>query len=81
MTSKVTEEVLFSFISQRLKQIRMQKGFSNYEHLAYELGISRSQYGRYENGGNMKITTLIKILNFLDITIEEFFNGLNDYKI
>ena len=65
MDKHVSEEFLFSFISRRLKEIRISKGFTNYEHLAYEVGISRSQYGRYENGGNMKLTTLLKILNFL----------------
>ena len=78
MDKHVSEEFLFSFISRRLKEIRISKGFTNYEHLAYEVGISRSQYGRYENGGNMKLTTLLKILNFLDVSLEDFFKGLND---
>lgn len=80
MSKDVSEEVLFSFISSRLKEIRISKGFTNYEHLAYEVGISRSQYGRYENGGNMKLTTLLKILNFLDVSLEDFFKGINDFK-
>lgn len=57
----------------RLKYFRKQKGYSNYEHLAYDLGISRSQYGKYENGGNIKFTTLCKILDHLGISLEEFF--------
>ncbi|MBD79036.1 MAG: hypothetical protein CL840_08965 [Crocinitomicaceae bacterium] len=61
-------------VGERLRQLRISKGYSNYEHLAYELGISRSQYGRYEKGANMKMSTFIKILRFLQISFSEFFD-------
>lgn len=38
---------------KRLKQIRKQKGYTNYEHFAYRNGFNRVQYGRYENGANI----------------------------
>ena len=60
-------------LGERLRYYRKLSGYSNYEHLAYDLGISRSQYGKYENGGNIKFTTLCKILNHLNVTLEEFF--------
>lgn len=60
-------------LGSRLKYYRKLKGYSNYEHLAYDLGVSRSQYGKYENGGNIKFTTLCKILEHLNISLEEFF--------
>ena len=60
-------------LGTRLKYYRKLKGYSNYEHLAYDLGISRSQYGKYENGGNIKFTTLCKILQHLEISLDEFF--------
>ena len=58
---------------QRLKDLRVLKGYSNYEYLAYELNMSRSQYGTYENGANITIATLVKILDHLGVTLEEFF--------
>ena len=62
----------------RLRYFRKQGGYSNYEYLAYDVGISRSQYGKYENGGNIKFTTLCKILNHLDVSLEDFFKeGFN----
>jgi hypothetical protein len=67
------EKSILSNLGLRLKYYRKLKGYSNYEHLAYDLGISRSQYGKYENGGNIKFTTLCKILKQLDISLEEFF--------
>jgi len=60
-------------LGTRLKYYRKLKGYTNYEHLAYDLGISRSQYGKYENGGNIKFTTLCKILQHLEISLYEFF--------
>ena len=60
-------------LGTRLRYFRKLKGYSNYEHLAYDLGISRSQYGKYENGGNIKFTTLCKILDHLSVSFEEFF--------
>jgi transcriptional regulator with XRE-family HTH domain len=63
---KLEKERLTS-LGERLKYFRKLKGYSNYEHLAYDIGISRSQYGKYENGGNIKFTTLCKILNHLNV--------------
>ncbi len=70
---KLEKERLTS-LGERLKYFRKLKGYSNYEHLAYDIGISRSQYGKYENGGNIKFTTLCKILNHLNVSLHEFFN-------
>ena len=67
-------------ISERLKEIRKQKGFTNYEHIAFELGMSRSAYWRLENGANFNLKTLIKVLRLLDVSLEEFFQGIKSPK-
>lgn len=66
-----------SAISKRLKELRKAKGFNNYEHIAFELGMSRSAYWRIEAGNNFELKTLIKICKLLQITLEEFFEGLS----
>jgi transcriptional regulator with XRE-family HTH domain len=63
------------FVSERLKALRIAKGYTNYEYLAYEIGMSRSQLGTYENGANITIATLVKILDHLGVTLEEFFKS------
>jgi transcriptional regulator with XRE-family HTH domain len=69
-------------LGARLRYYRKLKGYTNYEHLAYDLGISRSQYGKYENGGNIKFSTLCKILSFLNVSLKEFFSdGFEEEKI
>lgn len=63
-------------ISKRLRELRKKKGFSNYEHIAFELGMSRSAYWRLETGVNFELKTPIKICKLLDITLEHFFKGI-----
>jgi transcriptional regulator with XRE-family HTH domain len=78
VNKNLTEKELYKLMGSRLKRLRLEKGFSNYEHFAYEIGISRSLYGTYENGANLKISTLLKVLNGLDISFEEFFKNLKN---
>lgn len=63
-------------VSERLKELRKEKGFKNYEHIAFELGMSRSAYWRLESGENFSLKTLVKICKLLDVTLEQFFEGV-----
>jgi len=36
-------------------------------------GIDGSQYGKYERGRDMQISTILRILSIYDMSIEEFF--------
>jgi transcriptional regulator with XRE-family HTH domain len=63
-----------TLLGERLKYFRKLRGYNNYEHLAYDAGISRSQYGKYEKGGNIKFTTLCAILKHLDVSLADFFS-------
>jgi len=65
-------------IGQRLKNIRKNRGFSNSDDFAYKYQINRSQYGKYEAGSeDFRISSLIKILKKIDVSLPEFFN--DDY--
>jgi transcriptional regulator with XRE-family HTH domain len=68
-------------VGKRLKQVRKEKGFTNYEHIAYELGMSRSAYWRLENGENFSLKTLVKVCKLLGVTFEEFFQEVKFPKI
>jgi len=71
---KKGEENQLLLLAKRLKYFRKLKGYSSYENLANDIGISRSQYGKYEKGGNIKFTTLCKILNHLNVSLMDFFS-------
>lgn len=67
-------------LAARIQALRISKGYSAYETFAYENNLSRAQYGRYERGvTDMRFTSLLNVLNALDITLEEFFKeGFNE---
>ena len=63
-------------VASRLKELRKAKGYNNYEHIAFDLGMSRSAYWRLESGENFSLKTLVKICKLLDLTLEDFFTGI-----
>lgn len=62
-----------SDIGRKLKELRIKKGYSNYENFAYDFGLNRANYGKYERGANMRVSTLIKILECHNLTLQDFF--------
>jgi len=70
------EKIVLKKIGERLKKYRKEAGYSNYGYFAYENNISRPQYGKYEAGANIQLNTLIRILNHLNVSLEDFFKGM-----
>jgi transcriptional regulator with XRE-family HTH domain len=62
-------------LGARIRQLRIEKGYSSYEYIAYENNISRAQFGRYEQGQDLRFSSLIKVVNALGVTLEEFFSA------
>ena len=73
MSSSGTDHVDIEKLSNRIKQLRIEKGYSNYEQFAYENNLPRAQYGRYEKGQDMRYSSLMKIIKAFGMTPEEFF--------
>ncbi len=61
-------------LATRIKQLRIKKGYSSYEYFAYDHGFSRSQYGRYEKGEDIRFSSLMKLIDAFEITPVEFFD-------
>lgn len=61
-------------LGNRIKKLRISKGYSNYEYFANENEISRSQYGRYEKGEDLRFSFLIKLTEAFEISLSEFFS-------
>lgn len=61
-------------LGNRIKELRVKAGYSSYEYFAYEHNISRAQMGRYENGQDLRFSSLVKLTNAFGITLEEFFS-------
>lgn len=77
--STFTEHQLMN-LGKRLKEIRISRGYTNYEQFAFDNEIPRAQYGRYEKGQDLRFSSLIKVLKALNISLEEFFSKGFDTK-
>jgi transcriptional regulator with XRE-family HTH domain len=74
--SRVTQDpkATLKKIGKKLKKLREAKGYKSSEAFTYDHDISRPQYGKYEAGAqDMRISTLLKTVNLLGVTLEEFF--------
>tara|TARA_B100000508_G_C11230602_1_gene166786 strand:+ start:164 stop:400 length:237 start_codon:yes stop_codon:yes gene_type:complete len=67
------KEEFLQKLGQRIKELRIAKGYTNYEIFAYDNNIPRAQYGRYEKGENLRIFSFFKILKALEISPKDFF--------
>tara|TARA_R110002096_G_scaffold184679_1_gene363263 strand:- start:4947 stop:5180 length:234 start_codon:yes stop_codon:yes gene_type:complete len=63
-------------IGKRLKELRLKKGYTSYETFAWDNEIPRIQYWRMEKGTNFTISSLLRVLDTHNLTLEEFFKGL-----
>ncbi len=68
------KEITLKKLGERIRQIRINKGYSSYEYFAYDHNISRAQFGRYERGEDLRFSTLVRIVEAFDMTLEEFFS-------
>ncbi|MBO9201089.1 MULTISPECIES: helix-turn-helix domain-containing protein [Niastella] len=46
------------------------------ESFSYEINVSRSAMTRYEAGGDMYLSTFLKLLHGLDVSPEDFFKDV-----
>lgn len=62
-------------VGLRIKQLRSHAGVTQ-DELAYSIGLSRSYLAEVETGKrNISIVNLERIVDGLDITIADFFDG------
>lgn len=64
-------------ISDKLKRLRLEKGFKSYEKFAWANDLNRVQYWRMEKGQNFTISSLLKVLDVHKISMSDFFSDLD----
>ncbi len=62
-------------LAKRIKTLRLNQGYTNLEHFAFDHFIARTQYARYEQGEDLRFTSLLKLTRAFGISLEEFFEG------
>ena len=66
---------LLKKIGKKLARRRKELGYKNSDTFAYDKELNRSQYGKYEAGSqNLRFSSLVKIINALGTTVEDFFS-------
>jgi transcriptional regulator with XRE-family HTH domain len=63
-------------IASRLREIRREKGHSSYEHFAYDYDLNKATVGKAETKGTVQLSNLLRILEILEVSPEEFFKGI-----
>ena len=69
------QEEIQKKIGVRFRQLREATGLSQ-EKFANEYNLDRRQVSRIENGTNLEINTLVAFIRPFDISIQEFFAGI-----
>ena len=69
-------EIFLQKLSKRIKNARKQNGFKSYELFAYDIEVSRTGMSKYESGAfdDIRMRTLLKIIDGLGMTPKEFFS-------
>lgn len=75
------KEENIALIAYRIKALRLYKGYTNNEQFAFTHNIARSQYGRYERGSDMMLSSLFRVLYAHQISILDFFSEDFDEKL
>lgn len=70
------EDEILLLISAKIKEMRKAKGYKSYETFALENDLDRKQYWRLENGSNMTLRSLVKILKIHNVSLKKFFSEL-----
>ena len=68
---KPTSEIVR--LANRIRALRIAKGYKSSEAFALDHQLSRTHYGRWERGSNITYLNLVKLAEAYGITLEEFF--------
>ena len=63
-------------IANKIKKLRIEKGYSSHENFAWDNDLNRVQYWRIEKGSNITLKTLISILDIHQISLSDFFKDI-----
>lgn len=70
------DQKTFRKIGKRIKQLRIDAGYTNAEKFAFEHEITRSQYANWEKGQDMLTSSILRIARAHNITLQDFFAGI-----
>jgi hypothetical protein len=63
-------------IGNKLKKLRIKKGYPAYDYFAFDHNISRVLYWRMEKGTNFTIGSFLKVLKAHNLSMKDFFKDI-----
>lgn len=63
-------------IADKIKKLRKERGYKSAEIFAYDNNLNRVSYWRVENGFNITLKTLFRILDIHGISLATFFEDI-----
>jgi transcriptional regulator with XRE-family HTH domain len=73
----IIEDHRIKQIANKIKELRIQKGYTSHETFAWDNDLGRAQYWRIEKGSNITLKTLLVILDIHKISLSSFFSDLD----
>jgi transcriptional regulator with XRE-family HTH domain len=70
------EDEFFKKVGERVRYLRIKKGYTAYDNFAFSHDLPKNNVIRVESGKPHSLTTLLSIINALEISPEEFFKGI-----
>ena len=64
-------------IAAKIKELRLKAEYTSHESFAWDNNLNRVQYWRIENGSNITLKTLLKVLDIHKISLSEFFKDID----
>jgi len=65
-------------VAEKIRKLRKEKGYTSHETFAWDHDLPRVQYWRMESGQNFRFESLLKILDALEISLQDFFSTIDD---
>lgn len=75
--SDMTENGRLVQIDNRIRTLQKANTNLSAEDFANDMGFDRIQYSRIENGANITMKTLLKVVDAHNMTLKEFFSVLD----
>lgn len=71
------QDTRLNAIGAKIRDLRINSGYTSAEIFAYEHDLNRISYWRMEKGSNITMASLFRILDIHQITLSEFFKEID----
>ncbi|MFD2788030.1 XRE family transcriptional regulator [Hymenobacter rubripertinctus] len=74
--AEILPDPRLKLVGYKLRQLRIKKGYSSYEAFAFDHDLPRVGYGRHEQGHNLTLKSLLRLLDIHQASLADFFTDI-----